>query len=155
MVANSDNSGPKNVICYAVIAISFIWVGLVLGISFLEAPLKFTAPGITTELGVGIGQVVFNALNKIELLLSFIIIAGLFWLRTTKSVWIWYAVAILILQLQTWYLLPVLDARVDTILSGSIPPKTYHHIAFIILESLKILTLLAAGFTFMKSKMAY
>ena len=45
-----------------VAAIAFTWFGLVLGISFLEAPLKFRAPGVTTQLGLGIGRVVFAAL---------------------------------------------------------------------------------------------
>ena len=38
-------------------------VGMILAISFLEAPLKFQAPGITIPLGLGIGRLVFTALN--------------------------------------------------------------------------------------------
>ena len=29
-------------------AATFVWLGMVLAISFLEAPLKFRAPGVTT-----------------------------------------------------------------------------------------------------------
>ena len=29
------------------VAVTFVWLGMVLAISFLEAPLKFRAPGIT------------------------------------------------------------------------------------------------------------
>ena len=36
-----------------------IWLGLIIGISFIEAPLKFTAPGIMIPLGLGIGRRVF------------------------------------------------------------------------------------------------
>ncbi|WP_237562181.1 hypothetical protein [Glutamicibacter soli] len=36
-------------------------LGLVTGISFIEAPLKFTAPEITIPLGSGIGRLVFFA----------------------------------------------------------------------------------------------
>lgn len=36
-----------------------LWLGLVIGISFIEAPLKFTALGITIPLGLGIGRLVF------------------------------------------------------------------------------------------------
>ena len=35
-------------------AASFIWLGMVLGISFIEAPLKFRAPGVTLGIGLGI-----------------------------------------------------------------------------------------------------
>lgn len=39
---------------------------MVAAISLLEAPLKFRAPGITTALGLGIGRLVFQALNIAE-----------------------------------------------------------------------------------------
>ena len=42
-----------------VLLILGIWTGMVLGISFLEAPLKFQAPNITTILGLGIGKIVY------------------------------------------------------------------------------------------------
>ena len=54
----------------AIAAISFVWFGMVLAISFLEAPLKFRAPGITLPLGLGIGRIVFRALNTVEALLG-------------------------------------------------------------------------------------
>ena len=38
-------------------------IGAIVAISFLEAPLKFQAPGITIPLGLGIGRLVFTALN--------------------------------------------------------------------------------------------
>jgi hypothetical protein len=36
-------------------AAPFVWLGMVLAISFLEAPLKFRAPGVTLPPGLGIG----------------------------------------------------------------------------------------------------
>ena len=45
---------------------SFLWIGFVCAISFMEAWLKFRAPGVTIPLGLGIGRLVFNALNKVE-----------------------------------------------------------------------------------------
>ncbi|WP_328388425.1 hypothetical protein [Nocardia sp. NBC_00416] len=41
--------------------VPMLWLGMVLAISFLEAPLKFRAPGVATELGLGIGRLVFRA----------------------------------------------------------------------------------------------
>jgi hypothetical protein len=51
-------------------AVIFVWVGLVLAISFLEAPLKFRAPGVTIPIGLGIGRLVFRALNTVEVVLA-------------------------------------------------------------------------------------
>ena len=49
---------------------TFVWLGMVLAISFLETPLKFRAPGITLPLGLGIGRLVFRALNTAEVVLA-------------------------------------------------------------------------------------
>jgi hypothetical protein len=49
--------------------IPFLWLGMIASISFVEAPLKFRAPGVTVEIGVGIGHLVFTAINKIEWIL--------------------------------------------------------------------------------------
>ncbi|MER2093219.1 MAG: hypothetical protein ABS918_10760, partial [Saccharopolyspora rectivirgula] len=54
----------------AAVAVVFSWLGMVLAISFLEAPLKFRAPGVTTRIGLGIGRLVFRALNAVEVVLA-------------------------------------------------------------------------------------
>jgi hypothetical protein len=38
------------------VAVTFVWLGMVLAISFLEAPLKFRAPGVTLPIGLAIGR---------------------------------------------------------------------------------------------------
>ena len=58
------------------IPLIFLWVGFVSAISFMEAWLKFTAPGVTLTTGLAIGQVVFGALNRVELIVA-IILCGL------------------------------------------------------------------------------
>lgn len=40
------------------------WIGFVCAISFLEAWLQFQTPGVTLPIGLGIGKLVFGALNK-------------------------------------------------------------------------------------------
>src|SRR5690242_7281186 len=51
-------------------ALTFVWLGMILAISFLEAPLKFRAPGVTLPIGLGIGRLVFRALNGAEIVLA-------------------------------------------------------------------------------------
>lgn len=63
--------GPPAAIQFAA---SFTWLGMVLPISFLEAPLKFRAPGITAALGVGIGRLVFRALNRVEAVFAVVLV---------------------------------------------------------------------------------
>ena len=55
----------------------FVWLGMVLAISFLEAPLKFRAPGVTLQIGLGIGRLVFGALNAVEAALAAVVVVAL------------------------------------------------------------------------------
>jgi hypothetical protein len=123
----------------------FGWAGMVAAISFLEAPLKFTAPHITVPLGVGIGRVVFHALNKAELLLSVVALVSAGRLGVPSRVWLGLLTAVLVLLVQTVWLLPALDVRAAALLAGTPPPPNSQHLLYIALEALKLLSLLATG----------
>ena len=58
------------------LVIPAIWLGLIIAIDLIEAPLKFQAPGITIPLGLGIGRLVFTAMNIVEGVLALILIAA-------------------------------------------------------------------------------
>ncbi|WP_293790386.1 hypothetical protein [uncultured Pedobacter sp.] len=122
------------------------WAGLIGGISFLEAPLKFQAPGITIPLGLGIGQLVFQALNKIEVVLLLIILACSLptGLKNIGSILL-FSITIL-LMVDTFWLLPLLDERAKLVLAGHAPVKSDHHIQYIIIDTIKFLILAALGF---------
>ena len=75
------------------VALTFVWLGMVLAISFLEAPLKFRAPGVTLQIGLGIGRLVFRALNSSEVLLAVGILVALALDRAPASVIVVSAVA--------------------------------------------------------------
>lgn len=123
----------------------FLWAGLVCGISFLEAPLKFTAPGITVTLGVGIGRIVFHALNKVELALGVVTLLCAGRLGVSSRIWTTLLVAVLILAAQTLWLLPALDARAVALQAGSPNPPSSQHLTYIVLELGKLLGLLTSG----------
>lgn len=129
----------------ASIALTFIWCGLVLGLSFIETPLKFQAPDITRELGLGIGQLVFNALNRIEWFLSAATIVLLIHLRPSKLCVTLFAVSIVIVIVQTFVLLPMLDVRVEVIRSGQEPAASPVHWIYIGVEISKLISLFIAG----------
>ena len=60
---------------------AFSWIGFVCAISFMEAWLKFRAAGVTLPIGLGIGRLVFQALNKVEWVLVIAILVDLLWNR--------------------------------------------------------------------------
>jgi len=117
-----------------------IWLGMVLGISFLEAPLKFQAPNITLILGLGIGKLVFSALNKVEIIFSLILLGWLIWqyknLETALVISMLFL--ILLIALQTFWLIPILNARVDTLLKGMEVGKSNHHFYYVAMEVIKV-----------------
>ena len=68
-----------------VTALTFVWLGMVVAISFLEAPLKFRAPGVTLPIGLGIGRLVFRALNAAELVWAVAILVAVAMFRASGA----------------------------------------------------------------------
>lgn len=128
------------------IAIAFVWLGMVLGISFLEAPLKFRAPGITIPLGVGIGRLVFRVLNIVEAVFALVLVASLAlaWPPAPATAVI-VAALVLVLAVGAGVLRPRMDARVRRGELSDGQPRHALHIGFVALETVKVLLLLALG----------
>lgn len=119
-----------------------VWLGMLCAIA-MEAQLKFQAPGITRELGLGIGKLVFTALNRIECVIALILAVALFAFRPTKRARIVLGSILLILAAQTFWLIPKLIERIDLIVGGNVPPDSNTHLIYIALEILKAISLLA------------
>ena len=135
------------------IAVVFVWCGLVLGISFVATPLKFMAPNMTLELGLGIGQLVFDALNKIEIFFAIVVILSLWILRPKQIPSIALVLVVGIVLFQTFFLLPVLGHRLALILSGSPPPESYYHMIYMIVEIVKVTSLIVGGVLFTRDQL--
>lgn len=133
----------------AIIGITFFWMGLVCGLSFIEAPLKFQAPGITIPLGLGIGKLVFGTLTKLELVISLLLIAFLSLKEAKWKTWLLFLIPILIVVIDNFLLMPVLNQRTEMIINGGTPPLSSLHLWYIILEVVKVFALLFAGVKFL------
>ncbi|OLT02150.1 hypothetical protein BJF90_05270 [Pseudonocardia sp. CNS-004] len=129
-----------------VAAAAFTWLGMVPAISFLEAPLKFRAPGVTLRVGLGIGRVVFTALNRVELVALVVVGAALLTAGTHPApVLVAAAVTGALLAGQLLGVRPALGRRSDRVLAGEDLPRSRTHIWYIALEVAKVLALLALG----------
>lgn len=129
------------------LAVPFVWLGMVVAISFLEAPLKFRAPGITVPLGLGIGRLVFRALNLAEVSLAALLTLAFLALRPSGAGWVLLAAAWLLLAVQIGVLRPRLDRRAVALVAGRTPPPSRQHLAYIALEAAKVPLLVALGAT--------
>lgn len=131
---------------------SLLWIGCLMSISFMEAPMKFQAPSVSLAIGLEIGRIVFGILNKMEWVLCLMIIVSLLISGYTKRDWIWVSSVFVILLFQTAYLLPFLDLRAEVIINGGIPPESHMHIVYIVLEVIKLLLLIAMTLDFIYGK---
>ncbi|MFD2784684.1 hypothetical protein [Hymenobacter rubripertinctus] len=130
---------------FLLVAALLFWAGLVAGISFLEAPLKFTAPGITVPLGLGIGRIVFQALNKLEIGLAVLATGAAFRLKVPTNLALPLGLLAAVLVVQTLWLPPALDVRAVALLAGqALPASNLHHL-YIGAEVLKLLLLLGTA----------
>jgi predicted membrane protein len=122
--------------------VPMLWLGMVLAISFLEAPLKFRAPGVTTELGLGIGRLVFRALNTVEAVLAAVLLVAAVVLAPAGAVWVWLAIAVVILVVQLAVVRPPLSRRSERVLAGEELPRSTAHYWYIGLEIAKVAALI-------------
>jgi hypothetical protein len=127
-------------------AVTFVWLGMVLGISFLEAPLKFRAPGVTLPVGLGIGRLVFRALNTVEIFLAVALAVALVTADDTSTGTVTAgAVAVGVLAVQLVAVRPRLTRRSDLVLAGHDAPRSHGHHAYVALETVKVVALVWGG----------
>lgn len=128
------------------VAVPFVWFGMIAAISFMEAPLKFQAPGITLPLGLGIGRLIFFVLNKMEIVLAAIFLFTL--LRSQKPGWaagVVFGIVALILFAETAWLLPALDIRAEQVIAGTAEPFSNLHLVYIAFDAVKLILLFLLG----------
>lgn len=141
-------------------AVVFIWLGMVLAISFLEAPLKFRAPGITIPLGLGIGRLVFRALNSIEIVLAAVVVFTVAAVPPGPVSVTAVGIAVAVLAAQLLLVRPRLRRRSDAVLAaaaspaGGIAPRSSAHYVYTGLEVVKVAALLTAGVALQLSSVA-
>jgi hypothetical protein len=126
-------------------AVIFVWLGMLLAISFLETPLKFRGPGVTVPIGLGIGRLVFRALNVVELVLATILGGALVVAAPSARVVASVALAVTALLVQVAIVRPVLSRRSDRVLAGESPPRSRAHYWYVGLEVVKAMALPIAG----------
>jgi hypothetical protein len=118
-----------------------VWTGMIAGISFIETPLKFRAPGVTLPLGLGIGQLVFRALNKIEWAFFILWALPLLITRHVSPAAFIIPVIGVVLLLQTAWWLPHLDKRARIVQQGGQPEGRSLHIFYALAEVVKCILL--------------
>lgn len=133
--------------------VTFLWIGFVCAISFMEAWLKFSAPGITLSLGLGIGRIVFDALNKVEWVFAIAALLNLLFGAERIKKWsnLFLIIPLAILLLQTFWVLPALDARAELHIQNQFVPPSSLHFYYVGMEAVKVICLAIFGISLFKS----
>jgi hypothetical protein len=118
-----------------------LWLGLLLGVSFLATPVKFLAPSLTLPVALDVGRHTFAVFNKVEwglaiLLLFLLLIGRRSWLGSVAAI-----IAALLVLVETVWLLPLLDQRVSLIIAGQSLPISSDHNVYIAIDVAKLVAL--------------
>ncbi|MEU4893395.1 hypothetical protein AB0B12_07690 [Streptomyces sp. NPDC044780] len=135
-------------------ATAFTWLGTVVGISLLETPLRFRAlrdhveeDAEATRLGLGIGRLVFRALNTAEAVLAVVTVVAVLVAGPTVAVAVLTGIVAALLTVQLAAVRPFLQRRSSRVLAGEHPPRSGAHHVYVALEMLKVPALIALGAT--------
>lgn len=120
---------------------AMLWIGLLLGVSFLATPAKFLAPSLSLAVALDVGRQTFGVFNKVEWALAILLLALMLagrraWFSVTGAV-----VLAAMVVVETLWLLPVLDQRVGLIIAGQQPPESSPHVVYIVLQIVKLAVL--------------
>ena len=100
---------------------------------------------VTLATGLSIGKVVFGALNRVEIVLAATVAVGVIAFDSRRAEVLMLSLPVMILLVQTFVLLPLLDARADLLISGVSPAPSHLHQSFLLLEVIKAGALLVFG----------
>ena len=120
-----------------------IWLGVLIGVSFIATPVKFSAPTLALGPALDVGRVTFGLFSKVEWAMAAVLVATVLMARLPP--WRGAGVGLLVVAVgfQALWLLPALDERVAAYIAGTPPPASWHHAAYAGLEVVKAGTLLA------------
>ncbi|MFC0581592.1 hypothetical protein [Micrococcoides hystricis] len=117
------------------------WFGLLVAISLIEAPLKFQAPGITIPLGLGIGRLVFGALNIVEVIIAIILLVATFRSGVPGRLRGLVTALAGVLLIKVALIRPFLNQRTDAVLAGVDDGGSSWHYLYIAADGLLLIGL--------------
>ena len=160
---NSEISSRPRWAIIALATICLLWAGMVLGISCLDGPIRFTAPSlkqaVAPELGraiaLDIGRVTFRAFSKVEIIWSLITLALLLGVRPfhkiPRAIGVLFALVWPIVAFQSFVLSPALAVRAQMIMNKQVPPPAPYHMLYSSTEIIKLICLIALGVLLIKA----
>lgn len=123
---NLEQSSVERAASIVLHVLPWLWLGIVVGISVIETPLRFRTPPITRAGAAMLGVAVFHALTYVELVLLVLVMAAALLLRRR---WQMLAAAMLgvVVAVEHGILLPLLSVRAQLLVQGAtLEPSSVH-----------------------------
>ena len=118
-----------------------VWIGLLVGLGFIETPLKFLAPGMTLEIALGLGRLVLTTADFIGVGMLAVITALSFRPRLGRPGWLTLGGLWIVLLVQLIVIRPMLNARTDLVLAGVAAGESQLHTVYIAADVLLLIGL--------------
>lgn len=125
-----------------ILSVAAFWLGLLVGVSFIATPVKFAAPTLSLPVALDVGRVTFALFSKVEWVAAPVLVATVIINRPGPAIRLGAIVAGVIVAVQALWLLPILDARIASVIAGVPEPASYHHTLYVALELAKAAALL-------------
>ena len=126
---------------WALLVVVLVWLGLVVGVSFIATPAKFLAPTLDLVVALDVGRHTFRVFAIVEAVAAIVLVGLVLLNRRIPSAVILGAAVVLSVLLQQLWLLPILDARLETMLDGGMPDTSSLHTLYVALDGLKVMLL--------------
>jgi hypothetical protein len=123
-------------------ALACLWIGLLLGVSFLATLAKFKAPTLTRPVALDVGRHTFMWLARAEWVMAVLMGSALFIAGLPGPSATAFAGVVVVLLLSAFWIAPKLYARADAIIGGKAPPSSSIHGVAVLGEAAKLLLLL-------------
>lgn len=127
----------------SLILFSTLWVGMLVGVSFIATPLKFGVESLTLPVALDVGRRTFSVFTRIEWVMCAILLAHMLWLKEIRYAAPGVFLLALVLSVQTLFVMPVLNGRVEAYIAAAPPPPSSDHFTYALLEGAKLLILIA------------
>ncbi len=125
-----------------IILLSLLWAGMILGVSFLATPVKFSAPSLTLPVGVDIGRHIFSIFDQAQwFILVLLIVVSLISPSRVKPKLL--PLILFIQIMQSAWLLPCLNKLALSIIAGQSAQASKLHAMFGVAEACKLLLLIS------------
>ncbi|MCV2438675.1 hypothetical protein [Paucibacter sp. DJ2R-2] len=120
-------------------AVPWVVVGMLLGISFFAQPIKFLTPGLSNAQLVSVGATIFEASHLMQwtafALLFVSVVPGK---SPASKARLYLLAAAGTLIGQQVFVMPTLIQRLVSLNEGRTSPNSPHHLAYVVLELLKL-----------------